>query len=60
MIFKSHVLNFRILKIQCQNIILNFIQLHLFSIQFLIFVILVSINLNSKEFNSDDAKSQLN
>ena len=60
MVLKSHVLDFRIFKIQYQNIILNPIQLHLFLIQFSFFVILVFINLNSEEFNSDDVESQLN
>ena len=58
-VLKSHVLDPRILETQCQSIILNPIQLHLFSIQFLFPVILVFIDLDSKEFNSDDAEPQL-
>ena len=60
MVFKSYVLDFRIFETQCQSIILDSIQLHLFSIQFLSLVTLTSINLDSKELNFDDAESQLN
>ena len=60
MILKFYVLNLRIFETQCQSIILDFIQLHLFSIQFFFFVILIFMNLNSEEFNSDDAEPQLN
>ena len=59
MVFKSHVLDLRIFKTQCQSITLDFIQLHLFLIQFLSLVTLVFINLDSKESNPDDTKSQL-
>ena len=60
MVLKSHILDLRILETQCQSITLNFIQLHLFSIQFLFFVTLAFIDLDSEEFNSDNAESQLN
>ena len=60
MVFKFYVLDLRILEIQCQSIILDSIQLHLFSIQFLFFIILVFMDLNLKKFNLNDAESQLN
>ena len=59
MVFKFYILDLRIFKTQCQNIILNPIQLHLFSIQFSFFVILAFMNLDSEEFNPDDAEPQL-
>ena len=59
MVFKSHVLDLRILETQCQNITLDPIQLHLSSIQSLFFVTLAFMNLDSEEFNPDDAESQL-
>ena len=60
MVLKSHILDPRILKIQCQSIILDSMQLHLFSIQSLSLVTLASMNFDSEKSNSDDAKSQLN
>ena len=57
MVLKSHILDLRILKTQCQSIILDSIQLHLFSIQFLFLVILAFMNLDSEEFYSDNAES---
>ena len=59
MVLKSHILDPRILETQCQSIILNPIQLHLFSIQFLSFVTLAFIDFDPEESNSDDAKFQL-
>ena len=58
-VLKFHVLNLRILETQYQNITLNPIQLHLFSIQFLSFVILAFMNLDLEESNSNNAESQL-
>ena len=60
MVLKSHVLNFRILKTQCQSITLDSIQLHLSSIQSLSLVIITFMNLDSEKFNPDDAEPQLN
>ena len=60
MVLKSHVLDPRILKIQCQSITLNSIQLHLSSIQSSFFVTLIFMNFDSEESNPDDAEPQLN
>ena len=59
-VLKSHVLDSRILETQCQSIILNPIQLHLSSIQFLFSITLAFMDLDSEKLNSDDTESQLN
>jgi len=74
-VLKSHVLNLRIqedlqnlifelriIDLQCRIIVLDFIQLHLVSLQFLSFIALVSMNLEFKELELEveDSKSQLN
>ena len=67
-ILKFHVLNLKIIEIRCRTIILDSVQLHLFSIQPLSFVILNFINLNIEdlilnafeESSSNDIESQLN
>ena len=66
-ILKSHVLNLRIIETRCRIIVLNLIQLHLFSIQSLFLVILIFMNLNIEnftfdaieEFSSNDIEFQL-
>ena len=58
-VLKFHILDFKIFETQCQSITLNPIQLHLFSIQFLSLVIITFMNLDSEEFNSDNAEPQL-
>ena len=59
---KFHVLNFKILNSQYKTIILNSIQLYLFSFQFSQLIILILMNLNIEKLNVeiDDLKSQLN
>ena len=59
---KFHVLNFKILNLQCKTIVLNSIQLHLFSFQFSQSIILISMNLNieKSDVEIDDSKFQLN
>jgi len=70
---KTHVLNFdivknlifdifdiKVMKLQSQIIILDSIQLHLFSIISTLLQILVFMNLKIEEFNVEDVKSQLN
>ena len=59
MVLKSHVLDLRILKTQCQSITLDPIQLHLFPIQFSFFVTLAFMDLDPEESNPDDAEPQL-
>ena len=58
---KFYVLNFKILNLQCKTIVLNSIQLHLFSFQFSQSIILTLMNLNIEESNVEinDSKSQL-
>jgi len=48
------------MKLQSQIIILDSIQLHLFSIISTLLQILVFMNLKIEEFNVEDVKSQLN
>ena len=59
---KFHVLNFRILNLQCKTVLLNSIQLHLFSFQFSQSITLISMNLDIEESDVeiDDSKFQLN
>ena len=61
-VLKFHVLNFKILNLQCKTIVLNLIQLHLFSFQFSQSIILILMNLNIEKSNVeiDDSKFQLN
>ena len=61
-VLKSHVLDFRILNLQCKIVILNSIQLHLFSFQLSQSIILIFMNLNieKSDVKIDDSKSQLN
>jgi len=48
------------MKLQSQIIALNSVQLHLFSIISALLQILVFMNLEIKEFDVEDVKSQLN
>jgi len=48
------------MKLQSQIIILDSVQLHLFSIILALLQILVLMNLEIKEFNVENIKSQLN
>ena len=57
---KFHVWNFKLVKLQCKIVILNFIQLHLNSIQSKSSIILIFMNINFEKFQFDDSKSQLN
>ena len=69
MVLKSHVLDYKIKKdlclelrtidLQCQIIVLNFIQLHLCSALSLSPIILVSMNMETEEPEVDDIKPQL-
>jgi len=53
------VLNIKIMKLQSQIITLNSVQLHLFSIISASLQILTFMNLEFKEFDVEDVKSQL-
>ena len=57
---KFHVWNFKLVKLQCKIVILNFIQLHLNLTQSKSSFILTFINMNFEKFEFDDSKSQLN
>ena len=61
-VLKFHVLNFKILNLQCKMIVLNSIQLHLFSFQFSqsIILILMNLNIEKSDVEIDDSKFQLN
>ena len=69
MILKSHVLDdkikkdlcleLRIINLQCQIIVLDFIQLHLCSALPLFPIILALMNMKTEELEVDDIKSQL-
>ncbi len=48
------------MKLQSQIIVLDSVQLHLFSIISALLQILVFMNLEIKEFDVEDVKSQLN
>ncbi len=54
------VFNIKIIKLQSQIIILNSVQLHLFSVISAFLQILVFMNLEIEEFNVENIKSQLN
>ncbi len=55
-----NVFNIKIIKLQSQIIILDSVQLHLFSVISTLLQILTFMNLEIKEFNVEDVKSQLN
>jgi len=54
------IFNIKIMKLQSQIIILDSVQLHLFSIISASLQILVFMNLKIEEFNVENIKSQLN
>jgi len=54
------IFNIKVMKLQSQIITLNSVQLHLFLIISAFLQILVFMNLEIKEFNVEDVKSQLN
>jgi len=54
------VFNINVMKLQSQIIILDLVQLHLFSIISALSQILVLMNLEIEKFNVEDVKSQLN
>ncbi len=54
------IFNIKVIKLQSQIIALDSIQLHLFSIISAFLQILALMNLEIKEFNVEDVKSQLN
>jgi len=54
------VFNIKVMKLQSQIIILDSIQLHLFSIISTFLQILIFMNLEIKEFNIENIESQLN
>ncbi len=54
------VFNIKVMKLQSQIIILDLVQLHLFSIISALSQILVLMNLEIEKFNVEDVKSQLN
>jgi len=54
-----NVFNIKIMKLQSQIIILDLVQLHLFSIISALSQILTFMNLEIKEFNVEDVESQL-
>ena len=59
---KFHVLNFKILNLQCKIVVLNSIQLHLFSFQFSqsITLILMNLNIEESDVEIDNFEFQLN
>ncbi len=54
-----NVLNIKVMKLQSQIIILDSVQLHLFSVISALLQILTFMNLEIKEFNVENIKSQL-
>jgi len=54
------VFNIKVMKLQSQIIVLNSVQLHLFSIISASSQILALMNLEIEEFDVEDVKSQLN
>ncbi len=54
------IFNIKIMKFQSQIIILDSVQLHLFSVISALLQILVFMNLKIEKFNVEDVKSQLN
>jgi len=48
------------MNLQLQIIILNSVQLHLFSVSLILLYILTFMNLKIKEFNVEDVEFQLN
>jgi len=54
-----NIFNIKIMKLQSQIIILNSVQLYLFSIISALLQILAFMNLEIKEFNVENIKSQL-
>jgi len=54
------IFNIKIMKLQSQIIALNSVQLHLFLIISALLQILALMNLEIKEFNVENIKSQLN
>ena len=69
MVLKSHVLDNKIKKdlclklrtidLQCQTIVLDLIQLHLYSVSSLSLIILAFMNMETEEPEVDDIKPQL-
>ena len=69
MVLKSHILDDKIKKdlcleprtidLQCQTIVLDFIQLHLYSVSPLSLIILALMNLKTEEPEVNDVKPQL-
>ncbi len=57
--FTLDVFNIKVMKLQSQIIILDSVQLHMFSIISAFLQILTFMNLEIKEFNVKDIKSQL-
>ncbi len=55
-----NVFNIKVMKLQSQIIILDSVQLHLFSVISAFLQILIFMNLEIKEFNVEDIKLQLN
>jgi len=55
-----NVFNIKVMKLQSQIIALNSVQLHLFSVISALLQILAFMNLEIKEFNIKNIKSQLN
>ncbi len=58
--FIFNILNIKIMMLQSQIIILDSVQLHLFSVFSIFLLILTFMNLEVEEFNVEDVEPQLN